>query len=99
MQSRFAVVCMRCGHYAMAAREPRGTGHWLCSQCGGIGAAASEVECLECGTPIAAARLNAVPATRTCIACASRRDFQAARIDEPWGTRDDFKRDRNRWGH
>ena len=60
---------------------------------------ASALDCAQCGTPIAAARLAAMPTASTCAVCAGRREFEAARIDEPWGSREDFKRDRNRWGH
>ena len=97
MQTSFKVVCLRCGHHATVDRRPRGSGHWLCLECGEIGLEASAVDCAECGTPIAAARLAAVPGAATCAACARRREFHAARFDEPLGTREDFKRDRSQW--
>ncbi len=51
--------------------------------------------CEYCGTTIPDARIAALPDTRLCIDCASNDPSGRPnrRVSEPWGSRDDWKRD------
>lgn len=55
------------------------------------------LSCRECGDTIPEARLNAVPETELCTACATTQGFEKQKVTEPWGTREDFKKDRASW--
>ncbi len=56
-------------------------------------------QCLECGKPIPAARLQANPEARLCIRCAETHPSgQKNRVQqETWGNRDAWKKDRGSW--
>jgi hypothetical protein len=56
-------------------------------------------ECSGCGGQIPPARLEAIPGTRLCIKCASKRPSGSKNrvISEPWGSRKDWERDRSSW--
>jgi hypothetical protein len=71
------------------------TSHFRTSSAGGD----AKKNCLNCRTPIAEARLKAMPNTRLCINCAKRDPSGQAnrRSSETWGTRDDWKKDRSSW--
>ena len=53
--------------------------------------------CNECGVQIDPKRLEAVPGAKQCTECASKMPFEKQRIEEPLGSRDDFRKDRNSW--
>lgn len=51
-------------------------------------------ECTLCGSMIDQERLQALPGANTCVSCASAKGNQKKRIiAEPWGSRDDWKKD------
>lgn len=97
MSVSYRVVCSDCGHSAVVDRAPRAGGLWRCGDCGGVGVEASDVPCHGCGTPIAAARLAAMPRTHHCVHCAAALGTGPATVAEPFGSREDFKRDRSSW--
>ena len=56
--------------------------------------------CVECGDEIAKGRLELIPNTKFCVSCAENKDPQSRqnrKINETWGTREDWKRDRSSW--
>lgn len=53
--------------------------------------------CDECGDIIPEARLKAMPSAQKCVSCASNEPFEKQRIQETWGTREDYKKDRRSW--
>lgn len=53
--------------------------------------------CRECGVQIDPKRLLAVPKTAFCIDCAGEKHFEKHKIEEPLGTREDFRKDRSSW--
>ena len=58
------------------------------------------VDCAECGDEIAKGRLELIPNTKFCVSCAENKDPQSRqnrKINETWGTREDWKRDRSSW--
>ena len=55
------------------------------------------IGCDECGEVIPELRLKAIPGTSKCVDCASKQPFDKIQIKEPWGTREEFKRDRQSW--
>lgn len=51
-------------------------------------------ECVLCGTKIEPDRLAALPLANTCVSCAAAKGGHTKRtIEEPWGTRTDWKKD------
>ena len=55
-------------------------------------------ECMECGEEIPTARLKAQPGTRLCANCADGTGkVRAKRINESWGSREVWNRDRASW--
>lgn len=56
-----------------------------------------EIRCEECDSIIPNKRLEVVPTTKLCVNCASSQPFQKLRVEEPWGTREAFKKDRQSW--
>ncbi len=57
----------------------------------------TEIICDECGEVIPELRLKAAPGTSKCVDCASKRPFEKRQIKEPWGTREEFNKDRWSW--
>lgn len=57
----------------------------------------TEIRCDECGEVILELRLKAAPGTSKCVECASKRPFEKRHIKEPWGTREEFRKDRWSW--
>ena len=57
----------------------------------------TEIRCDECGEVIPELRLKAAPGTSKCVECASKRPFEKRHIKEPWGTREEFRKDRWSW--
>ncbi|WP_010437908.1 TraR/DksA C4-type zinc finger protein [Ruegeria conchae] len=55
------------------------------------------VLCEGCDAEIPKARLEAVPGTKLCTSCASAQPYKKKKVAEPWGTREDFKKDRLSW--
>ena len=55
----------------------------------------SHPKCTSCGNEIDNRRLNALPFTKLCINCAPNEKNR--KINETWGNRDDWKRDRSSW--
>jgi hypothetical protein len=57
------------------------------------------ISCAGCGRIIPEKRIEAIPNTKLCVGCASDDPSgQKARTEkEPWGSRDDWKRDRSSW--
>ena len=58
------------------------------------------VSCAECGDEIPKGRLELIPNTQFCVSCAENKDPQSRqnrKINETWGTREDWKRDRSSW--
>ena len=53
--------------------------------------------CKDCGVQIDHKRLLAVPKTTLCIVCAAEKHFERIKIEEPLGTREDFRKDRSSW--
>lgn len=53
--------------------------------------------CDECGDIIPEARLKAMRSAQKCVSCASNEPFEKQRIQETWGTREDYKEDRRSW--
>jgi len=55
--------------------------------------------CASCGKLIPAARLDAVPGTRLCVVCAEDDSSGSPnrRVSEPWGSRDDWNKDKASW--
>jgi hypothetical protein len=53
--------------------------------------------CDECGDIIPEARLKAMPSAKKCVKCASNTPFEKKRIQEAWGTREDYQKDRRSW--
>ena len=57
-----------------------------------------EGHCAACGSTIPLERLRTIPGTRYCVSCASRHSSAKKRmVSEPWGSREDWKRDRASW--
>ena len=54
----------------------------------------AEIRCEECGDVIPDLRLKAVSEAAKCTACDSKKPFEKKHITEPWGTREEFKKDR-----
>ncbi|WP_170391075.1 RecQ family ATP-dependent DNA helicase [Ruegeria arenilitoris] len=57
----------------------------------------AEIRCEDCGEVIPELRLKAVPETSKCVDCAAKQPSEKRRIKEPWGTREEFKKDRQSW--
>ena len=57
----------------------------------------NETYCRECGLVIPVERINALPDTKLCVDCASDPNFKKQKVPEPWGSREDFKKDRKSW--
>ena len=53
--------------------------------------------CDECGDIIPEARQKVMPSAKKCVECASNTSFEKKRIQETWGTREDFQKDRQSW--
>jgi len=53
--------------------------------------------CNECGVQIDPKRLEAMPGAKQCTECASEMPFEKQKIEEPFGSREDYRRDRNSW--
>jgi|SaaInlStandDraft_1057018.scaffolds.fasta_scaffold227390_1 hypothetical protein len=51
----------------------------------------------DCDALIPVERLKAIPGTTVCVRCASSRPFTKQRVQETWGTREDYKKDRQSW--
>lgn len=58
---------------------------------------AGETLCRNCGIAIDPERLKVSRATNLCTECASKVPFERRKIEEPLGSRDDFRKDRNSW--
>lgn len=54
-----------------------------------------DVRCMSCDKVIPLARLEAMPQTKFCVNCAP--DKKNRKINETWGSRSDWKRDRSSW--
>ncbi|MDB3892320.1 TraR/DksA C4-type zinc finger protein [Alphaproteobacteria bacterium] len=57
----------------------------------------NETFCQECGVEIPKERIIAEPATKHCIECAILLPTQKRTIEESWGSREDWRRDRASW--
>ncbi|MDD9921600.1 MAG: TraR/DksA C4-type zinc finger protein, partial [Boseongicola sp.] len=57
----------------------------------------AEIRCEDCGEVIPELRLKAVPETSKCVDCAAKQPSEKRRIKEPWGTREEFNKDRQSW--
>jgi hypothetical protein len=57
----------------------------------------NETYCRTCGLVIPVERINAVPDTQLCVDCASDPNFKKQKVSEPWGSREDYKKDRKSW--
>jgi hypothetical protein len=54
-------------------------------------------KCTDCGEIIPIGRLEAVPGATKCVNCAASEPFEKKKIQETWGTREDYKKDRRSW--
>ena len=59
----------------------------------------NETYCRECGLVIPVERINALPDTKLCVDCASDPNFKKQKVSEPWGSREEYKKDRKSWLH
>ncbi|MDB2663068.1 TraR/DksA C4-type zinc finger protein [Paracoccaceae bacterium] len=56
-----------------------------------------ETYCRKCGLVIPIERMKVLPDTQLCVDCASDPNFKKQKVPEPWGSREDFKKDRKSW--
>jgi hypothetical protein len=110
-ESVVTIVCNDCQHSAelqlteAQSRKSRVALKFRCD-CGGSGTLVDYAspgerakQCANCKEPISEQRLKAVPGTRLCVECArsgpdgDKRKF----VEDSWGSREAFKRDKRSW--